>query len=250
MKYYKLLDNKEFIGVVNSADFIEENAKTGWLITSNEVQGHFVEYNAKLYRDSWMRPITNSKHAYTSVTLLETTEDEYMALRQAIDTNEEILLENIEEEEEEEPEIIVNDEPDQILEFVRASKLKEMSANCKHTIEKGFDLKLRDAVYHFSLDTQDQLNLLNLEALAQTQDLIPYHADGEECVFYTAEEINAIVAAANAFKIYQTTYYNALKTYINALETIEDISSITYGTPIPEAYKSDVLKALEQEMEN
>ena len=82
--------------------------------------------------------------------------------------------------------------------------------------------------------------------MAQIQSLIPYHADGEECTFYTSEEINEIVETATAFKIYHTTYYNALKHYINALETIEEISAIEYGTPIPEEYKSDVLKALEQ----
>ena len=82
--------------------------------------------------------------------------------------------------------------------------------------------------------------------MAQTQTLIPYHADGEECVFYTNEEINEIVETATAFKIYHTTYYNALKTYINALETIEEIAAITYGVQIPDEYKSDVLKVLEQ----
>ena len=81
--------------------------------------------------------------------------------------------------------------------------------------------------------------------MAQTQELIPYHADGEMCIFYTNEEINRIIAAATSFKIYHTTYYNALKAYINALDTIEEISKIEYGTPIPEQYKSDVLKTLE-----
>ena len=113
-------------------------------------------------------------------------------------------------------------------------------------IESGFDLDLRGETHHFSLTTQDQLNLMNLSTMIQTQDLIPYHADGEETLFYSAEEIKEIIAAANQFKIYQTTYYNALKTYINALETIEEISAIEYGITIPEEYKSDVLRMLEQ----
>jgi len=121
-----------------------------------------------------------------------------------------------------------------------------MSNTCRHTIETGFDLELRNQNHHFSLVTQDQLNLISLSAMAQTQSLIPYHADGEACIFYTAEEINEIVETATAFKIYHTTYYNALKGYINTLETIETIAAIEYGTPIPEEYKSDVLRALEQ----
>jgi len=86
---------------------------------------------------------------------------------------------------------------------------------------------------------------MSLNVLAQTQSMIPYHADGEECEFYAAEEINEIVEAANAFKIYHTTYHNALKGYINSLETIEDIAAVEYGIEIPEEYKTDVLKALE-----
>jgi hypothetical protein len=81
--------------------------------------------------------------------------------------------------------------------------------------------------------------------MAQTQSLIPYHADGEQCIFYTSEEINEIVETATAFKIYHTTYYNALKGYVNALNDIATIDAIEYGTPIPEEYKSDVLRMLE-----
>jgi hypothetical protein len=132
-----------------------------------------------------------------------------------------------------------------LLEYVREGKINEMSRACRETIEAGFDLDIRGETKHFSLTAQDQLNLMSLNLMAQTESLIPYHADGEACTFYTNEEINEIVESATAFKIYHTTYYNALKTYINALETIEDIAAIKYGTPIPEEYKSDVLKALE-----
>jgi len=81
--------------------------------------------------------------------------------------------------------------------------------------------------------------------MAQTESLIPYHADGETCEFYTPDEINEIISTATAFKNYHLAYYNSLKTYVNALETVEEISAITYGTPIPEEYKTDVLKVLE-----
>ena len=120
-----------------------------------------------------------------------------------------------------------------------------MNYSCRATIEAGFDLIIRGETAHFSLTTQDQLNLMNLNLMAQTEELIPYHADGEECIFYTADEINQIVAAAASFKNYQLAYYNALKTYINELDTIEAIATIEYGTPIPDEYKSDVLRVLE-----
>jgi hypothetical protein len=50
--------------------------------------------------------------------------------------------------------------------------------------------------------------------------MLPYHADGEEVVFYAAEEIQELVDEMNAFKIYHTTYYNALKAYIKSLLTV------------------------------
>jgi 5,10-methylene-tetrahydrofolate dehydrogenase/methenyl tetrahydrofolate cyclohydrolase len=87
---------------------------------------------------------------------------------------------------------------------------------------------------------------MSLSTMAQTSDIIPYHADGEQCIYYTAAEINEIIAAMNNHKIYHTTYYNALKAYINSLETIEEISAITYGTPIPDEYKTEVLKVIGQ----
>ena len=86
---------------------------------------------------------------------------------------------------------------------------------------------------------------MGLQELAKTESLISYHADGELCIFYTSEEITEIVNAANTFKMEQLAYYNSLKNYINALDTIEAIATIEYGTPIPDAYKSDVLRVLQ-----
>ena len=162
---------------------------------------------------------------------------------EAIHNNETIDIDDDEEEEPVEP--IIEPELDETIEFVRAAKIKEMSSTCRQTIEAGFNLDLRGETHHFSLTMQDQLNLMSLSIMAQTQELIPYHADGEETTFYTSNEIHMIIQAATELKVYNTTYYNALKTYINSLETIEEISAITYGTPIPDEYKTDVLKTLE-----
>lgn len=246
MKYYKLVLRQTFIGVANSSNFLAQNPISHWLLTANEITGQYVQCNNQLYRDYWMTDI-DADHApeFTYVTISEIPEEEYLIYQDAIEKNEEIVVPEIHYSNMDSTIPIIEDEIPTI-EFLKESKINEMSFNCRMTIESGFDLELRGKNHHFSLDTQDQLNLISLSAMAQTQSLIPYHADGEECIFYTNEEINAIVETATAFKIYHTTYYNALKTYINALETIEEISAIEYGTPIPEEYKSDVLKALEQ----
>lgn len=244
MKYYKIIKNNSFIGVVYSGQFIAQGKNTNKLFYANEVTGQFVNYNGTLYRDYWMVAIENPPFPFIIADIIEITEEEYNTIKQAIDNDEEIIIDD-DEEEEEQPVVPTPEEPDAMIEFVRTTKLNEMSKTCRQVIEEGFDLEIRGETQHFSLSTQDQLNLMNLNVLAETQELIPYHADGETCIFYTAEEIKTIASTATQFRIYQTTYYNALKDYINALDTIEAIATITYGTPIPEEYKSDVLRILE-----
>ena len=243
MKYYKLISGQTFVGIANSSNFLAQNPISKWLLAADEITGQYVSCNNQLYRDYWMCALNEgSQIPFTNVDIIEINKEEYDIYSEAIQKNEEIIVPDttytdvntVAEEEVESPSI----------EFVRSSKLNEMSYACRTTIEAGFDLELRGETHHFSLDTQDQLNLISLSAMAQTQSLIPYHADGEACIFYTNEEIEQIVETATAFKIYHTTYYNALKGYINALDSIEDISAIEYGIEIPEEYQSDVLKAI------
>ena len=241
MKYYKIIIGTTFIGVVYSGQFVTANGR-GRLVVSDDIHGQFVSYKNLLYRDYWMVPVTTD-HEFTIASITEITQEEYESLKEAIERDEEIVIDDDEDEEEIPEEPII--EPDITVELMRTLKLKEMSYTCRITIESGFDMVLRGETHHFSLTTQDQLNLMNLSIMAQTENLIPYHADGEECVFYSADEINQIISAANTFKNYQLAYYNALKAYVNDLDTIEAIAAIEYGTPIPDEYKSDVLMVLE-----
>lgn len=242
MKYYKIIIDKSFIGVVCSGHFVVEDIETNKLFFANEANGQFVNYDGKLYRDYWMVPV-DTNQVFINANIVEITAEEYNVYKEAIKTNQ-----MMEEEEEEEivPTVIPEESIDESIEFLQTSKIAEMSYKCHQIIEAGFDLTLRNKVHHFSLDTQDQLNLMTLGTMAQTSNEIPYHADGEPVIFYTVEEIQQIIAAANAHKIYHTTYYNALKSYINSLKTIEEIAAVTYGMSIPEEYKTDVLKTLEQ----
>ena len=242
MKYYKIIQNNNFIGVVNSSDFIHYQPYDHVFDSGNESNGEFIEYQGKLYRDSWMVPTPNDiDKSFEQAVIIEIDEETYLQFYEAIENNEEIEIE------EAEPVIIniINPADEISIQFIKESKINEMSAACRDTIEAGFDLELHGETQHFSLTTQDQLNLMSLSVMAQTQTLIPYHADGQETTFYTSDEINEIVQTATELKIYNTTYFNALKGYINTLETLEDISAIVYGTTIPEEYKSDVLKVLE-----
>lgn len=242
MKYFKILVNDKVIGAISSDDFIFRR-RSGGFGNTNEQYAQLAIYKDGFYRASWMLPM-DYEFIYTEASILSISEEEYNAFKHAEESDQEIEN-NIEEEQEEEQPIWVNPVEQETIEYLREAKLREMSYICRTTIEAGFDLELRGEAHHFSLDTQDQLNLISLSAMAQTQSMIPYHADGESCIFYSAEEINEIVATATSFKIYHTTYYNALKAYINSLDTIEAISAITYGIEIPEEYKTDVLRFLE-----
>ena len=245
MKYYKIIKDNSFIGACSSNDFIRYQSKNHCYVSCNERIGEYVDCMGKLYRDTWMPPVSNeSIKPFEQALIIEINEQEYNTYMEAIINNEEIIYDDTDWQE---PIIINDDTIDEIsIDFIRSSKLNEMSHACRTTIESGIDLEIRGVTKHFSLTTQDQLNLMSAQTMAQTQTLIPYHADGEETDFYTNEEINQIAEAAAAFKVQHITYYNSLKTYINALETIEEISAITYGVEIPDEYKSDVLKVLEQ----
>lgn len=245
MKYYKIIQDKNCVGIANSNSFILYQPEIHSFTAANETTGDLVEYKNKFYRGLWMKPMSaDIVIKYTIADIIEITREEYIAFEEAFKENK-----IIEEETEVEPEYIepyVEPEKEGV-DFIRQSKINEMSYQCRKAIENGIDINLRGETKHFSLTTQDQFNLISLSTMAQTSDIIPYHADGETCIYYTAEEINQIIAAVNSHKIYHTTYYNALKAYINSLETIEEIAAITYGTPIPDEYKTEVLKVISNE---
>ena len=242
MTYYKIIIDSEIIGVATSNNFFHYLPAHFMLERTTQQKAEYLEVNNRLYHAKWMLPIQTQTYLYEIANIISIDKTEYDILLPAVE-NAPVQVD------EEQPPIEPGDYSDPIdeitLEFVRESKINEMSIACRNTIESGFDLILRGDTHHFSLTVQDQLNLMSINAMGETQELIPYHADGEECEFYTANEIKQIVNAAASFKNYQIAYNNALKTYINALDTIEDIAAITYGTQIPEEYKSDVLKILE-----
>lgn len=245
MRYYKLINNSAFVGVAKQSDFRRFQHKHQILLICDEEKGQYIQIGNAFYRDNWMVPVTTDKISYETVNVIRIDEDEYNILFDAVETGQEI---EIEQEEEasviESPVIDPNEEA--TVEYVKNTKLNEISSICNKVIIGGFDIVLSDGeTHHFSLTTQDQLNLTTLSAMVQSGETeIPYHADGELCKFYSAEDTSTIVSAATAFKTYQVTYHNALRLYVQSLNTIEEINDVTYGIDIPEDYQSDVLKAL------
>lgn len=242
MKYFKLIENNLIVGVVTSDNFMHYNVLTDNYIRANEQIGEYVNYNGKFYRDNWMQPFIH-KAKYQDITIMEIDKQEYLILYEALKTEQEIEYAQEIYDNTEEPE---TSEDTTSIDFVRSSKIKEMSYQCNKTIENGFDIETEDGIHHYSYALEDQLNLMNLStAIARGEEQLSYHADGELCRFYTAAEINEIISAGNAWKTYHTTYFNALKAYINSLETIEEIGVVTYGMELPEEFKTDVLRVIE-----
>ena len=245
MDYFKLIQNTIIIGVITQDNFYQYQPKHHIFVTSPPAYGQYIIYNEVRYRADWMAATITDDIAYQTIEVVAIDKEEYDILYQAIETNEEILIEQPEPEPIEE-EIFIDPIEEATIDFIRTSKLAEMNSTCNKTIPKGFDITLSDGnSYHFSLTTQDQLNLITLASMVEGGETqIPYHADGEPCKFYSVEDINAIITKATEFKTYHISYFNSLKIYINNMETKEDIAAVTYGTEIPEEYQSEVLKNL------
>ena len=215
------------------------------ILACDEEEAQYVQLKDDFYRDSWMLPtITNRVH-YQNVQVIQISQEEYDTLFNAIEHGEEIEF-NDNDEQQPSDEVIIDPIEEVTIEFLKEKKIQEMSAVCNNIIVAGFDTLLSDnETHHFSLTVQDQLNLITLSAMASAgETLIPYHADGELCKMFSANDINTIINTATAFKTYHITYFNSLKVYIDSLDDMNDVTSIVYGVTIPEEYQSDVLKAL------
>lgn len=246
MNYYKLINGTTFVGIATSQDLRRFQTKHSIILVCSEEQAQYVQVGDIFYRDNWLLPTITDKVEYQDVSIIQITEEEYNTLYEAIDSGEEIDI----SDDNEEPVQLEVPEVDPIeeitIEFLKERKTQEMSATCNAIIVAGFDVILSDnETHHFSLTVQDQLNLITLSSMAAAGEAyIPYHADGELCRMFTADDINKMVVAATEFKTFHTTYFNSLKVYINSMDSIDKVASVEYGVSIPEEYQSDVLKIL------
>ena len=117
-------------------------------------------------------------------------------------------------------------------------------------IYNGVSVTLTDGTTeHFALTEHDQLNLFGKQSqLAAGVDQLEYHADGQPCRYYSAADMQTIIAAAMWHVSYHTTYCNALNMWISGCETAEDVQAIYYGADVPAEYQSEVLQAYLKEI--
>lgn len=240
MRYYKLIDGSSFVGIGTSYDMLCYQLKHRVFLRCDVSDAQYIRNKETLYRATWMVP-ESVKNDCILLEIIEIDAAEYDALANAIETEEEIVVEQ--------PEETVPEETapaDVSVEFVREMKIVEMSNMCHKTIERGFDTILSDGnVYHFSLTTQDQINLLSLSTLITNgMTSIPYHADGALCTYYSVQDMMQIITTATQYKTYHTSYFNSLRNWINAMTGISEIYGVSYGVAVPEEYCSVVLSEL------
>ena len=115
------------------------------------------------------------------------------------------------------------------VEQVRAAKLQEIGLACSAAIYAGIDV----GGSHYSLTEHDQTEIMaQYTVVKEGAPAVPYHADGELCRMYPAEEFAALAQAATAHVFYHRTYCNHMNAWIRRAE-LEELASIVYGAPLP-----------------
>ncbi len=116
------------------------------------------------------------------------------------------------------------------VEQVRAAVKQEIGAACTAAIYAG--IAVGDSRY--SLTEHDQTEIMaQFTAVKEGAAAVPYHADGELCRMYPAEEFTALAQAATAHVFYHRTYCNHLNAWI-ARADLEELGRVTYGAALPE----------------
>lgn len=132
------------------------------------------------------------------------------------------------------------------LTLAKEKSIAAMSQICNATIRAGFIAELSDGEkHHFSLEMTDQLMISRLASkVAAGASTVAWHADGEDCRFFSAADIEHINAVMENLIDYHTIYFNSLRRWIRSVETMEELSTINYGDSIPAEFQSEVLRRI------
>ena len=123
----------------------------------------------------------------------------------------------------------------------RAAKKAEIGAACTAAIYAGVSV----GGFHYSLTEHDQMELTAQYALVKEGvPAVPYHADGELCRMYPADEFTVLARAATAHVFYHRTYCNHVNAWIARAEA-EKLAGIVYGAELPEDLAASMAAVLE-----
>lgn len=116
------------------------------------------------------------------------------------------------------------------IEQVRAARRREMGVDCTAAIHAGIEVEGK----RYSLTDHDQTEIITqLSTIKEGAAAVPYHADGELCRLFSAEEFTAVATAAMAHIFYHRTYCNHLNAWIREAGP-DELDGIQYGAELPD----------------
>ena len=119
----------------------------------------------------------------------------------------------------------------------RNQVLNALKSACNEAITKGIDVEIDSITKHFSLETYDQINIMSLRgAVMAGATSVSYHADGEDCIVYSAANFATIANAVEAHIKHHQTYYNQLKKQTEAIDDINQVINVKYGDALTGEY--------------
>jgi hypothetical protein len=203
MKYFKIIKDKEFIGIGTTRDMRKFQKKHNVLLVCDENEAQYIQCGEDLYHAPWMEAIDDGSMI---ADVIRIEEDEYNCLLSTVESNGEIKFAD-------EPVVeydpVVDEFEELTIDYVRYAKVSELKYECNKAISEGFDIELGDGkTRHFTLSTDDQINLL-------TQA-------------YFDEDMKPIVIEMNNFKTRHMTRLKELEEYVNSLTDIEEITTVSY----------------------
>lgn len=248
--YYMVIKDKTIIDVLSNVIFVRTQVVHNRLMVCNQEYAEGIlssDTNTIYYASDFIEE--NVKN-YPVVSLVEIDEEKYNSLLEVLELNKTIDYEPDSGVDDDEPDEDISEEEQITIEFLRSSKIKEMSNACNNKITSGFDIRLADGeTHHFDFTLEEQANFMFFKsAIDSGQTMIPYHASNEPCRFFSADEITAVIEMGITIKTYEITYFNSLKQYIMSLDKIDDIRAVYYGMQIPQEYYSEVMIALLSQM--
>ena len=228
--FFKIVYNSVVIDIIKNPRWVMWARRVARFVESDPLTANgIVSHGGAIYHIDGTAPFSGNNNEYKTVIPVEITEHEFHCLESQIVDK------------------AISSSGDEVsLGELIESKINEMSRCCEVEITKGFDIVLSDGIsHHFSLQITDQIKISKLNDRAMAgESFLPYHADNEPCKIYSADDIRAINSAMEYIVEYQTTYFNSLKMYISGMTSKDDIINVTYGTEIPDGYRSEVLSMM------
>lgn len=245
MKYFKVICDGNITDVLKDPVWVKCGTKNRIIRCDVYEAAGVVSSDSEILHILGMDEFTDG-NLYKDVAIADIDENEYEELKTLLGIGAVVTDESQNVVWEDEPAVDEEIQEDETVKEVKVRCLEKLSETCRKTICGGIDVRLSDGKKrHYDLELEDQLNLMALEKrIAAGETSLPYHASGELCTYYSAEDITTIIKAAAAFKEYHTTYFNSLKNWINAMRSISKIGAVAYGDEIPEKYCSDILLSM------